>query len=327
MFTTLMLPSPPSVSLPGSPTVFARSADDLRNAVRLSRHQTVHVDGQGLDRVLCVDAGGGCIEAQAATRWSALSGALAREGHAVAALAQLDATAWHTVGRAIAAAAPGPDGHPMGRHLVSFTMVLPDGDLKRVDRQSSPGLFDLVLGGQGSAGVLYSATLSVTSLLAAAAGAIAPEVLAFPDPPGRPERIELLLPPERSGAFLDDLRERAEDRRIGLSSVTVRRYLPGPSGMLGWARREWAGIEVRYVLGPTLGAAVTRSEFRRSLLRQAVALEGCFWLADAADATRDALLTAYPRLPAFLAEKRRIDPSGRLQTRWSRELREKLRAR
>ncbi len=97
--------------------------------------------------------------------------------------------------------------------------------------------------------------------------------------------------------------------------------------MLGWARREWAAIEVRYVLKPTLGAAVARSEFRQALLAASVALGGSFWLADAADATAEALLGCYPQLPAFLADLRRIDPEERLQTRWSREVRAKLRAR
>lgn len=327
MFATLTLAKPPFAPPAPIPTVRARSADDLRHAVRLARHQTVHVDGTGLDRVLRVDSDAALVEAQAATRWAALAEILTRAGHRADALHGCDGSPWPTLGDAIAAAAPGPDGAPVGRHLVSLTMMLPDGELKRVDRRATPGLFDLLLGGQGSAGVLYSATLSLPSLLAACAAATPPEVLAFPAPPGEPGRMEVLLPPDRAGVFLDALRGLSEDRRIGLASVSVRRYAAGPCGMLGWATREWAGLDVRFALPATLGAAVTRSEFRQALVRTAVELGGGFWLADAADATRDALLACYPRLPDFLAEKRRLDPAERLQNRWSREVREKLRAR
>lgn len=327
MFATLTMSAPTAATPAAFPTVLARSADDLRHAVRLSRHQTVHLDGRGLDRVLRLDAQSRRIEAQAATRWTALAEALGREEHRAEALACGEASPWPTLGEAIAAAAPGPDGAPLGRHVLSFTIVLPDGELKRVDRETSRGLFDLVLGGQGCVGVLYSATLSVHSLLAAAAAPAAPEELAFAPMPGCPERIELLLPPDRTEPFLADLRRQAEDRRICLAGVTARRYVPGESGLLDWARREWAALEVRYVLRPTLGAAVTRAEFRRGLVASAVGLGGSFWLADAADASAEALLACYPRLPAFLAEARRADPAERLQTRWSRELREKLRAR
>lgn len=327
MFATLTLAEPPAATLAPIPTVHARSADDLRTAVRLARHQTVHLDGRGLDRVLRLDADTARVEAQAAVRWSALARMLLRAGHPAEALREADESPWPTLGEAIAAAAPGPDGAPLGRHLASFTMVLPDGELKRVDRQGSAALFDLLLGGQGSAGVLYSATLSVPSLLAACAAASGPEALEFTAPEGRPGRMEVLIPPERTGAFIDTLRELCADRRIGLRALIVRPYAAGPSGMLGWATRDWAGMEVRYALRDTLGAEVTRTEFRRALVRASVALGGSFWLADAADATRDALLSCYPRLPQFLAEKKRLDPAERLQTRWSREVREKLRAR
>jgi len=324
MFATLTLPAGIDLSIPQrTPTVRVRSADDLRNALRHAKEHAVRLDGSGMDRVLQLDAKRKLIEVQAATPWTELSKHLASNKIAIGAFARVTGT----VGEAVAQAAAGPDGLPVTAHVAALALFTPDGELRRADRSGHPELFRLAMGGQGVIGVLYSVTLSIDSLLASAAAETAPVELciersAAPTPECA---IECLLPPGALDAFLKDVRMLADERRVALHGITVRRYRAEGENQaaetaLRWATREWAGVELRFGVKATLGASVAAAEVRRALLAAALQRGGSFPVRDLRDATRRQLEACYPMIGAFLADKRRGDPAERLQNAWFRKL-------
>jgi hypothetical protein len=320
MFATLTFPAGIDLSSPQrTPTVRVRSADDLRNALRQAKEHAVSLDGSGMDRVLLLDAKRRTVEVQAATPWKELAGYLASRKIAIGAFGQMPAT----VGEAVVQAAAGPDGLPVVAHVAAITLFTADGELRRTDRSTYPELFRLALGGHGVTGVLYSVTLSVDSLLASAAAAVAPVELRIAEAGAGLSAacaIECLLPPEALDAYLKEVRQLAEDRNIALHGITVRRYRPEAETHLRWATREWAGVEVRFGIKSTLGAAVAAAEVRRALLGAALRLGGSFPIRDLRDATRRQLESCYPMIVAFIADKRRGDPAERLQNAWFRKL-------
>jgi hypothetical protein len=102
--------------------------------------------------------------------------------------------------------------------------------------------------------------------------------------------------------------------------TTVRRYQAETETCLRWATREWAGVEIRFGRKTTLGAAVAAAEMRRALLDAALRHGGSFPIRDLRDATRRQLVTCYPMINAFIADKRRCDPAERLRNEWYRRL-------
>lgn len=332
MYAMLTLPPGQEFTAPRrAPTLRVRSADDLRNALRQARAQAVTLDGTGMDQVLQVDACRGLVEVQAAARWPDIAAHPALQGVGLERFAG-DRVLPGTVGESVARAAPGPDGLPVTAHVAAVTLVMPDGELRRAGRGANGDLLRLVLGGQGVIGVLYSVTLCLDSLRRSAADATAPVELGLEA--GAPSRVApnascvaaYLLPPEALEDFLADLRARADERRLSLLGVAVRRLLPDSSCHLNWATREWAGVEVCFAIRATLGAAVAAAEVRGELLAAALARGGAFPISDLRDATRAQLDACYPTLPDFLAEKRRSDPGERLQNAWYRQAAARLRA-
>ena len=327
MLATLALPAGHDVpALQRRPTIRVRSADELRTALRQGRAHALTLDGSGLDRVLRLDAKHGVIEVQAATTWTTLAAYLASHKISLDAFAgTCDLPA--TVGEAISQAAAGPDGLPVSAHAVAVTLVTHDGELRRADRQSNRELFRLVLGGHGVIGVLYSVTLSIDSLRDSAAAAIAPVELGIAEPKsGYADcTAEYLLPPAALEAYLKDVRLLAEERRLALYRISVRRYRPDAHALLTWAPREWAGVQVRFGTKANLGASVSAAEARAALLEAALAHGGSFPIRDLRDASRRQIEACYPMLGAFLAEKRRGDPAERLQNTWYRDVLAKMR--
>ncbi|MSQ88787.1 MAG: FAD-binding protein [Betaproteobacteria bacterium] len=299
-----------------------RSADDLRSALRQAREHAINLDGSGMDRVLHLDSKRGLLELQAATAWTELADYLALRGIAIDAFARMPG-APATVGEAVAQAAAGPDGLPVSAHVAALTLFTPDGEMRRADRHGNRELFRLALGGHGVIGVLYSVTLSIASLLKSAAAATEPVELRI-DEAGAAQSpacsIECLLPPAALDAYLQDVRLLAEERRITLHGITVRRYQAETETRLPWARQEWAGVAVRFGSKTTLGASVAATEVRRALLTAALSHGGSFPIRDLRDATRQQLETCYPTINEFLADKRRSDPTERLQNPWYRGL-------
>lgn len=283
------------------------SALELREAAR----NGWPVDASRLNRILAIDAQRGLLEVQAATAWQTIAAEL-RPGDARANVR----TTMPTVGESVARNAAGPDGVPAVTHVASLTLVMPDGDLRRLSRNREPELFALAVGGQGLFGTLYSVTLFIPSLAAAVERQAQPEQLTL-RPRATPQpALELLLPPEAVDEFVAETDTRCNDWRIGLQSVAVRRTLGEDETYLRWASRDYAEVRLALAQPAGLGGAVRSGQLRRELIDAAIALGGSFQIASTPDATRSQIEACYPQLKSFLAQKRRFDPHERVVNDW-----------
>jgi hypothetical protein len=292
------------------------SVSELREAVREGRT----VDTSRLNRILAIDAQRGLLEVQAATPWQAIAAEM-RPGDPRANVR----TTMPTVGESIARNAAGPDGMPAVNHVASLTIVMPDGDFRRVSRHREPELFSLAVGGQGLFGTMYSVTLHIPSLARAIERQGEPQVVKLQPGMRAQQTIDLLVPPESVDAFVKETDERCSDWRVPLLGVTARTTLREEETYLRWAQREYC--ELRLAVAPPrgLGGAVRTAQLRRELIDAAIAAGGSFPIASTPDATREQTEACYPQLKAFLAEKRRFDPHERVVNAWYVHQRDLLR--
>jgi hypothetical protein len=292
------------------------SALELREAVRSGQP----VDTSRLNRILGIDPQRGLLEVQAATPWQSIAAEM-RPGDARANVP----TTMPTVGESIARNAAGPDGAPTISHVASLTLVMPDGELRRVSRQRDPELFALTIGGQGLFGTLYSATLNIPTLARAVERQGRPQVLKLrPELPAQ-QTLDLLLPPESVDGFVEETDARCNDWRIALKAVGTRRTLSEEETYLRWAHREYSEVRLSLARPGGLGGAVRSAQLRRELIDGAIAVGGSFHIASTPDATREQTQACYPQLKSFLAEKRRFDPYERVVNSWYLHQRDMLR--
>jgi hypothetical protein len=282
------------------------SALELKEAVRAARPY----DAARLDRCLRMDASRGLVEVQASATWASL-----------AAYAGMPwGERWsHCPGirEAVATNAPGPDGRPTVQHVEALAVVTPDGELRRASRDANPELFALAVGGQGLFGALYSVTLRLESLARAAADALPSAQLRIA-PGGAARPLQLLVPPEALEALLAEARQRCAEWRIAIQAVDVRACLPEDDTWLRWATREYAWLRLDLAQPSTLGGTVRTTQLRRELIDIAISHGGAFPVSCTPEATRAQAEACYPKLRSFLAEKRRLDPSGKLDNAWFR---------
>jgi FAD/FMN-containing dehydrogenase len=291
------------------------SAQELCESVR----DALPIDAARLDRVLRIDADRGLVEVQSGTTWKSLAAHL-RPGDRQAGEAR---TVCATVGESLARNAVGPDGRPTVSHVESFTLVTPDGHLRRIDRLGNPGLFSLVVGGQGLFGTLYSVTLRIESLARAVAEAQAPRVLIDNASP-LARTLALLVPPGNTEALIQGCRSRCAEWRVALESLQVRRTRADEETFLRLAARELDEVALGLRAGKSLGAEVRLAQLRGELIDLAIGHGGGFPIACAPYATRAQTDACYPQLASFLAEQRRIDPRERWGNAWLRKERSVL---
>jgi hypothetical protein len=283
------------------------SALELREAARNNQP----VDTSRLNRILGIDAVRGLLEVQAATPWHAIAAEM-RPGDARAKVS----TTMPTVGESIARNAAGPDGNPAVSHVVSLTLVMPDGDLRRVSRNRDPELFALTVGGQGLFGMLYSVTLDIPSLARAVEKQGQPQTMNLRCEGVGEQTLDVLVPPEAVDGFVKQTDERCCDWRIALQSVVVRNTMREDETYLRWATREYTELRLSLARPRGLGGAVRSAQLRHELLDAAIASGGSFPIASTPDATREQTEACYPQLKSFLAEKRRFDPHDRVVNAW-----------
>src|SRR6476660_3976549 len=205
------------------------SAQELCQSVRAC----APFDASRLDRVLAVDETRGLVEVQSAASWKSLAARL-RPGDS---RAQNVRTMHPTIGESLACNAAGPDGRPTVDHVHSFTMVTPDGQLRRVDRTNNPSFFALVVGGQGLFGAIYSVTLRIESLARAIAEAQAPDPHLEPRA-ATARGLALLVPPARLAALVGACREHCAEWRLELEGLAVRRVRADEETFLRLPGRE-----------------------------------------------------------------------------------------
>src|SRR5262245_4186750 len=292
------------------------SAQELCQSVR----SAAAFDPSRLDRVLGVDETRGVVEVQAATPWKALAERL-RPGDSRAHSVQ---TTYATIGESVACNAAGPDGRPTVDHVESFTMVTPDGQLRRVDRTGNPGLFALVVGGQGLFGAIYSVTLRIDSLARALSEAETPTAIVGPARVQAARKLVLLVPPAQLAALFEGCRERCAEWRIDLESMTMRRIRADGETFLRFAGREYTEVSIGLAASANLGSEVQLTQLRHSLIDLAISLGGGFPISCTREATREQTEACYPQLASFLAEQHRIDPKQRWVNGWLRHHRHLL---
>jgi FAD/FMN-containing dehydrogenase len=291
------------------------SALELQEAVRGARR----FDLARLDRVLRLEVQRNQVEVQASASWQSLAARIASESER-AALAACPMT----IGESLAVNSAGPDGAPLVGHVESIALVMPEGELRRVSRESAPKLFALVIGGQGLFGVPYSVTLRVESLLDAARQAVSSATLTLPSARAETSALELFVPPAEAERFLGACRARCAEWRVPLHGVQVNRTLAEDETMLRWARREYAAVTLHLQDLSALGGAVRATQLRRQLIDSAIQHGGSFAIASTPEATREHVEACYPELKTLLAEKRRFDPEEKLSTPWYRHHRSLL---
>lgn len=282
------------------------SALELRDAVRTARPY----DRARLDRVLRTDASRGLTEVQASASWKSLAAHLGCEWGEL----------WQhlpCIGETISANAAGPDGRPVVHHVEALMVVTPDGELRRASRESNPELFALAVGGHGLFGALYSVTLRLESLARSAADAVPAETLRI-GARSAARALALLVPPSSLEAFIADARARCDEWRIAIEGMEVRRTLAESDTFLRWAACEYASVRLDLAQPATLGGTVRTTQLRRELIDIALSHAGSFPIAGTPEATRAQAEACYPKLKAFLAEKRRFDPAGKLDNGWFR---------
>jgi hypothetical protein len=286
------------------------SAAELCEAMRHGRG----FDAARLDRILGVDEARGLVEVQAGATWRSLAARL-RPGDAQV-QASAASTTVPTIGESIARNAAGPDGRPAVSHVESLVVVTPDGELRRVSRQSHPELFALAIGGQGLFGAVYSITLRIGSMMHAVRnGASRP-----PSAP-RSDALRLLVPPEALERFIASVHACCATWRVQIETVQVRPTLPEQETFLRWARRDYREVVLELGQQVTLGASLKSIQLRRELIDAAIALGGSFHISSTPEATRAQTDACYPELRTFLAAKRRFDREERLVNPWYRRQR------
>ncbi|HEY7239776.1 MAG TPA: FAD-binding protein [Burkholderiales bacterium] len=291
------------------------SAQELCESVRAC----APVDASRLDRVLNVDETRGLVEVQSGTAWKSLAARLRPGDNS----AQAVRTAHPTIGESLACNAAGPDGRTTVSHVHSLTMVTPDGQLRRVDRMTNPGLFALVAGGQGLFGAIYSVTLRIESLARAIAEAQVPEPLAEPRLRAA-RRLVLLVPPASLEALVSACRERCAEWRLELESLAVRRVRADEETFLRLPGGDYCEVSLAVGAGANLGAQVRVTQLKLGLIDLAISHGGGFPIACTPEATREQADACYPQLAGFLAEQRRIDPHQRWVNGWLRHHRSLL---
>jgi hypothetical protein len=221
-----------------------------------------------------------------------------------------------TVGESIAANAAGPDGRPAVVHVESLTLVTPEGELRRVSRHAHRELFALIVGGQGLFGALYSITLRVDQMSRSVAQQAGPETIVGAGSEAGRQVLRLLVPPERLTPCIEQLNARCEEWRTSPKGLEVRQILEEDETYLRWAPREYAEIGIKLGTSASIGGAVRSVQLARDLIDVAIEHGGSFPIATTTQATRAQAEACYPRLKAFLAEKRRLDPAERITNAW-----------
>jgi hypothetical protein len=174
------------------------------------------------------------------------------------------------------------------------------------------------VGGQGLFGTPYSATLRLESLAQAAAACDPAETLDLPASGADVRALHLLVPPDTLEAVLSDARALCDEWHTAIEGVRVRRTLAEGETMLRWARREYAAVTLLLPHRRTIGGAVRDTQLRRGLLDCCIARGGSYPVACTPEATRAQAQACYPELSKVLAEKRRLDPAGKLSSEWYR---------
>lgn len=131
---------------------------------------------------------------------------------------------------------------------------------------------------------------------------------------------ELYVPPPQLVGFLKAAARTLSGRQAQVIYGTVRLIQPDDETLLPWARELFTCVIFNLHVEHTPGGREQAAASFRALNDLALERGGSFYLTYGRFATREQLLAAYPRIPAFLALKRRHDPRGVFSSEWHRWL-------
>ena len=127
---------------------------------------------------------------------------------------------------------------------------------------------------------------------------------------------ELYVPRTALPQFMAAVRADARRHDVNIVYGTIRAIEPDTETVLAWARERWACIVFNLHVDHTAaGIAKAAADFRR-LIDRAAELGGSYYLTYHRWATADQASACHPRLPEFLREKQRLDPSGVFRSDW-----------
>ncbi|MBM3845620.1 MAG: FAD-binding oxidoreductase [Verrucomicrobia bacterium] len=127
---------------------------------------------------------------------------------------------------------------------------------------------------------------------------------------------EHYVPRQRLAQFMEAAGTVLRAQNVEVIYGTIRSILRDTTSFLPWAKDDFACIVFNLrTRHDDAGRRCTADAFR-GLIDAALDLDGSFFLTYHRHATREQLLRAYPRLPDFLAAKRRYDPEERFVSDW-----------
>jgi FAD/FMN-containing dehydrogenase len=133
---------------------------------------------------------------------------------------------------------------------------------------------------------------------------------------------EIYVPRIRLVDFLETCREDFRTHDVNAIYTTVRLVDRDVESFLPWARQAYVGMIFNlHVVHSPEGIERAGVEFRR-LIDHGIALGGSYYLTYHRFATREQILSCYPRFPELLRLKREYDPEERFQSDWYRHCRQ-----
>ncbi len=132
---------------------------------------------------------------------------------------------------------------------------------------------------------------------------------------------EHYVPRDQIAAYMERAREVLLRTGCEVIYGTIRSIVREQTSFLPWARDDYACVVFNLRTPHTDAGRERTAQAFRGLIQAALELDGSFFLTYHRHATREQLLHAYPRLPAFLARKLEHDPGEVFQSDWYRHIR------
>lgn len=133
---------------------------------------------------------------------------------------------------------------------------------------------------------------------------------------------ELYVPREKLADFMSAAAEELRRRKESVVYGTVRLIERDDETVLAWAKQRYACVIFNLHVSHDDASRARSADAFRALIDLALERGGSYFLTYHRWARPEQVESAYPRMRAFLAEKKRLDPRGRFQSEWYRHYEE-----
>ena len=127
---------------------------------------------------------------------------------------------------------------------------------------------------------------------------------------------EYFIPHGKLSTFIARVRPILMRERADLLNVTVRDIRKDDTTALPYAREDVFGVVMFFHQSRSAAADALMQQLTRELIEEALAVGGTFYLPYRLHATPDQVRRAYPAIPEFFEEKRRVDPDQVFTNEW-----------